>query len=35
MPRLESALCQCGFGLLCCMSGAAMLIFGVALLVFR
>jgi hypothetical protein len=35
MERFEPALCQCGFRLLCCASGAAMAIFGFALLIFR
>jgi hypothetical protein len=35
MQRFEPALCQCGFGLLCCASGIAGLLSGVAMLIFR
>ncbi len=32
MDRYEPTLCQCGFGLLCCASGAALSICAVTLL---
>ncbi|MDB5699500.1 MAG: hypothetical protein JWN69_2304 [Alphaproteobacteria bacterium] len=35
MERFEPTLCQCGFGLLCCASGAAFAIIAAALLIFR
>jgi hypothetical protein len=32
VERFEPAMCRCGFGLLCCASGGAMMIFVVTLL---
>jgi len=35
MERYEAALGECRFGLLCAMSASALLVCGVALLIFR
>jgi hypothetical protein len=35
MERFEPVLCECGFRLLCCASGAAFAIIAVALVIFR